>query len=67
LEISSTAASFHILAADIASSVLPQIDRASPIYVSLLATVAAGLTAGQSCWLRSNNDTTAFVALKAEL
>ena len=71
LETSGTAANYRVYssAANVACNTVPVISTgsSSPVSVTLVATVASGLAAGQACLLMSNNSSAAYLGFSAEL
>jgi hypothetical protein len=69
LETTGTASNYRILygSSAPACSVVPSLDVANTQRVTILGTVASGLTAANACFLSSNNLTTGYLGVSAEL
>ena len=69
IETTGTAANYSLAGGGVATtcSVVPAIDQTGTDRITILATVASGLTAGFAATLRAQNTTSAYIGVSAEL
>jgi hypothetical protein len=69
IETTGTAANYRLAGGGVATtcSVVPAIDQTGTNQISILATVASGLTVGYAASLGANNTTAAYIGVSAEL